>query len=174
MTEVQMPDVFDKATRSEVMSRIRGKGNQNTEIALLRLMRSQRITGWRRGQPVYGRPDFVFRRQRLAVFVDGCFWHGCPRHCKQPKTNRAFWMKKLSANKQRDRLVTRTLRGDGWTVIRLWECQLATAPSRCIGRIVRALNRNSLMACAGQRRGHVSRNRLCLAAGRLNAGPPTY
>lgn len=120
-----MADVFTKAKRSEVMSRIRGRGNKETELALAALMRRHGIKGWRRHQPVFGKPDFVFRRHRLAVFVDGCFWHGCPLHATKPATNRAFWRKKLARNKARDRLVTRTLRCAGWRVLRIWEHELA-------------------------------------------------
>ncbi len=130
-----MADVFDKAKRSEVMSRIRGRGNRDTELALMRLLREHRITGWRRHQGLLGRPDFVFRAARVAVFVDGCFWHGCPKHCQLPATNRAFWRRKLEANKERDRQVTSALKGGGWTVIRIWECQLSKAPGRCVRRI---------------------------------------
>ncbi len=135
-----MPDVFDKAKRSEVMSRIRGKGNRKTEIALLELMKSNGITGWLRNQAVLGKPDFVFRRQRIAVFVDGCFWHGCPKHQEYPATNRVFWRQKLDANKKRDRFVNRTLKERGWTVVRIWECQLKKQPGRCMARITKALN----------------------------------
>lgn len=135
-----MTDVFDKAKRSEVMSLIRGKGNRDTELALLSLLRSYRITGWRRHQKVLGRPDFVFRMARVAVFVDGCFWHRCPKHSQFPDTNRTFWRNKLEANRMRDRLVNRTLRRKGWTVLRIWECQLAKAPERCVSRIKEAVS----------------------------------
>ena len=70
------------------------------------------------------RPDFVFPRLRVAVFVDGCFWHGCPRHATQPKTNAAFWRKKIATNKARDRKVNHLLRVNGWKVIRVWEHEL--------------------------------------------------
>jgi DNA mismatch endonuclease, patch repair protein len=105
-----MADVFTKARRSQVMSRIRGQGNKDTELALIRVFRAHRITGWRRRQAVFGKPDFIFPKLRLAVFVDGCFWHCCPKHETKPKNNAAFWRKKLVANSARDRLVTRTLR----------------------------------------------------------------
>lgn len=120
-----MADVFTKAKRSEVMSRIRGSGNKSTEIALAKLFRKHGVTGWRRNQPLFGKPDYTFRRQRIIVFVDGCFWHGCPKHCSMPVNNREFWEKKLTASKERDRLVTRTLRKQGWRVIRVWEHDLA-------------------------------------------------
>lgn len=134
-----MADVFNKAKRSEVMSCIRPRGNKDTELALLKLLKAERLTGWRRGQAVLGKPDFIFREARLAVFVDGCFWHGCPKHYQLPANNRAFWTKKLEANKNRDRYVTRLLRRKGWKVIRIWECQLTENPKGCVGRIRRLL-----------------------------------
>src|SRR5262245_58590653 len=115
-----MADVFDKAKRSEVMSHIRGGGNHSTEIAFATLLRRRGITGWRRRQRLTGKPDFAFLSARLAVFVDGCFWHGCPRHCKMPATNAEFWRTKLAANKKRDRSVSQLLRKRGWLVIRIW------------------------------------------------------
>ncbi len=119
-----MTDVFTKAKRSEVMSRIRGRGNKETEVALAKSLRRHHITGWRRGLPIYGKPDFVFPRSRLAVFVDGCLWHCCPKHSTQPANNRAFWRKKLQANRRRDRLVNWTLRAQDWKVLRIWEHEL--------------------------------------------------
>ncbi len=120
-----MPDVFTKAKRSEVMSRIRGRGNKETEIALMRLLRKHKIWGWRRHQPIFGNPDFIFPKLRVAILVDGCFWHCCPKHSNLPANNRAFWRRKLSANRARDLLVTRTLRRAGWRVLRIWEHELA-------------------------------------------------
>ena len=135
-----MPDVFTKAKRSEVMSRIRGRGNKDTELALARLLRRHRITGWRRNQRVFGKPDFVFTKLKLAIFVDGCFWHGCPNHATKPKNNRAFWQRKLSANRRRDQTVNLALRKMDWLVLRIWECDLARRPDVCIGRVQRALS----------------------------------
>ena len=86
------------------------------------------------------RVDFVFRAARVAVFVDGCFWHACPRHGTQPSGNRAFWKKKLARNVERDCEVTRALRKAGWTVLRVWECALSRArAARTLARITRAL-----------------------------------
>jgi DNA mismatch endonuclease (patch repair protein) len=120
-----MADVFNKEKRSSVMTRIRGKGNRDTELALIRVLRSNQITGWRRNQRVFGKPDFVFPRAKLVVFVDGCFWHQCPRHSKVPASNADFWLRKLERNKKRDRLVNRVLKKDGWRVIRIWEHELS-------------------------------------------------
>ena len=136
-----MPDIFSKRKRSAVMSLIRSRGNAATELRLIALMRAHRITGWRRGSALPGRPDFVFLKLKLAVFVDGCFWHGCPIHGTQPKSNAAFWRKKISANRTRDRLVTRTLRAQGWRVLRIWEHELKRKNERrLLSRINRALS----------------------------------
>lgn len=135
-----MPDVFTKSKRSEVMSRIRSQGNRATEMVLVRLMRAEGITGWRRRQAVFGRPDFVFRKPRVAVFVDGCFWHGCPKHGTWPKQNAAFWREKIGRNRARDRKVTRRLRAEGWTVVRIWEHALKQpGPALARLRLRRAL-----------------------------------
>ena len=134
-----MSDVFTKAKRSEVMSRIRGRGNKETELALAKLFRAHGITGWRRHQSLFGKPDFTFRKQRVVVFVDGCFWHGCPTHSNMPVNNRLFWEKKLGANKLRDRLVTATLREQGWLVLRIWEHELGKYSKGCVRRIISIL-----------------------------------
>lgn len=118
-------DVFSKTKRSQVMSHVRGAGNRDTELALIHIFRTHRITGWRRRQRIFGKPDFVFIKLRTAVFVDGCFWHGCPLHGRTPKSNKAFWRVKFTVNTARDRLVDRTLKAKGWTIIRIWEHELA-------------------------------------------------
>ena len=140
-----MADVFTKAKRSEVMSRIRGSGNKGTELALAKLFRKYGVTGWRRNQPLFGKPDFTFRRQRVVVFVDGCFWHGCPKHYSMPANNREFWEKKLASNKERDQLVSKTLLQQGWRVIRVWEHELSTSgllTSR-LRKIIKTLQSNA-------------------------------
>jgi DNA mismatch endonuclease (patch repair protein) len=133
-------DVFSKKKRSQVMAAIRSRGNKDTELKLASILRAAGITGWRRHQPFPGHPDFIFRHARLAVFVDGCFWHGCPKHGRKPGSNRAYWLPKLRRNRERDAAVKRFLCSAGWTVIRLWEHDLAT-PQRCAARITRALQR---------------------------------
>jgi DNA mismatch endonuclease (patch repair protein) len=151
-----MADVFTKRKRSEVMSRIRGRGNRDTEIALAKLLRANGISGWRRNQPLFGKPDFIFRRERVAVFVDGCFWHGCPIHShpakwlkkssmadaspspKRRRSGRAFWAKKMAGNIARDRFVNRELRKAGWKVVRVWEHGLQNHV-RVVARISKAL-----------------------------------
>jgi DNA mismatch endonuclease (patch repair protein) len=135
-----MPDVFTREKRSAVMSRIRGRGNKDTELLLAKFFRAERISGWRRHSALPGKPDFTFPKQRLVIFVDGCFWHQCPKHSNLPANNAAFWLKKLTGNKTRDRLVTVTLRKKGWRVIRIWEHELRN-PKRVLIRIRTALLR---------------------------------
>lgn len=120
------------------MSRIRGSGNEKTEVRLARLLRGDGISGWRRHLPIPGRPDFAFRKQKVAVFVDGCFWHGCPKCFRLPKQNRAFWKSKIERNRKRDLLVNGRLRRLGWKVIRIRECQLKHSV-RVVVKIEKAL-----------------------------------
>jgi len=134
-----MSDVFTKEKRSEVMSRIKGKGNKDTELVMIQILRSNHISGWRRNQAVLGKPDFVFSKQKIALFVDGCFWHGCPEHSNMPQNNREFWEKKLQGNKDRDKLVTRELRKMGWKVIRVWEHELKH-PTKVVAKLLRHLS----------------------------------
>lgn len=147
-----MSDVFDAAKRSDVMSRIRGRGNLTTELRLVAAFRQERVIGWRRHvllkprlaseeqppgkrcQRLSVRPDFIFGREKVAVFVDGCFWHGCPEHSTRPATNSEFWTKKLTGNMQRDQRATKTLLASGWTVLRVWEHELAD-PKSVIERV---------------------------------------
>jgi DNA mismatch endonuclease, patch repair protein len=119
-----MTDVFSKMKRSDVMSRIRSQGNAETELALIQIFRSHNIVGWRRNWPLKGKPDFVFPLKRLVIFVDGCFWHSCPVHGTRPSSNEIYWQTKLERNRQRDELVTRALRRNGWKVLRFWHHDL--------------------------------------------------
>jgi DNA mismatch endonuclease (patch repair protein) len=133
-----MPDVFTKKKRSEVMSRIKGKGNKDTELVMIQILRSHHISGWRRNQALFGKPDFVFLKQKVVLFVDGCFWHGCPKHSNMPKNNREFWETKLQRNKNRDKLVSKELRKMNWKVIRVWEHELSNS-DRVVKRLLEVL-----------------------------------
>jgi DNA mismatch endonuclease, patch repair protein len=112
------------------MQAVRASGNVTTELRMAAALRAAGITGWRRQAAVFGNPDFVWRAERVALFVDGCFWHGCPQ-CNRavPKTNAMFWLSKIARNRERDRQVTRELRRGGWAVFRVWEHGLRTIPS---------------------------------------------
>jgi DNA mismatch endonuclease, patch repair protein len=124
--------------RRRTMTAIRGTGNRTTEQRLASLLRRYHVSGWRRHLKLPGRPDFSFPIEMVAIFVDGCFWHGCPRCYKAPKQNAGFWAEKISSNRRRDKRVSRELRLAGWSVIRIWEHDLVCG-ERAIGRIKRAL-----------------------------------
>jgi DNA mismatch endonuclease (patch repair protein) len=108
------------------------KANKGADTAPeLRLRSALHALGWRyrvnfrlKFSEAAVRPDIVFTRRRVAVFIDGCFWHGCPVHMSWPKRNAAFWKQKIEANRARDEMQDRLLREAGWTVVRLWEHQL--------------------------------------------------
>lgn len=122
------------------MGVVRSSGNKATEMVLVKLMGKHGITGWRRGVKLRGKPDFVFATQRVAIFVDGCFWHGCEKHYRMPKGNRSYWQAKIAGNIARDAVVRRTLRRAGWRVIHVWEHELAEKnEARLMRRIQRAL-----------------------------------
>lgn len=133
---------FGSLTRSELMSRVRSTGNVTTEARMVPLLRTFHLSGWRRQLALPGKPDFAWPSERVALFVDGCFWHGhgCGRNIT-PKTNAAFWQDKILCNKRRDHRVSRQLRQKGWTVLRVWECTLKRNPKRVVGRIRSALHR---------------------------------
>jgi DNA mismatch endonuclease, patch repair protein len=133
-----MADIYSREKRSVIMSRVRGSGNRSTELRVVELFRRHGIHGWRRNVRISGRPDFVFPRQRIAVFVDGCFWHGCSVHASTPITNRDFWTRKISANKGRDRAVAKALRSKGWNVLRIWQHELKKANEHIVVRRIRS------------------------------------
>jgi DNA mismatch endonuclease (patch repair protein) len=119
-----MADFLTQKQRSERMALIKGKNNKSTELQLIQIFRKQKITGWRRNKQLIGKPDFVFPKHHVAIFVDGCFWHCCPKCYIRPRTNQVFWDKKRERNKKHDRKVTRELKRLGWKVLRLWEHEL--------------------------------------------------
>lgn len=136
-----MADIFSKKKRSWIMSRVRSRGNRTTEQRFAKILRNEKLAGWRRGYPLPGKPDFVFPAARVAVFVDGCFWHGCPLHGHIPKSNGKFWERKIITNMIRDERITRKLRRLGWHVFRIWEHEInKPVLNRKLGKIRRVLS----------------------------------
>ncbi len=126
-------DVMTVEQRHRCMSRIRCK-NTYPEVTLRRALRANGLH-YRPGNAVVGKPDVVFPSLRIAVFVDGCFWHQCPIHGTMPAKNQEFWRHKLGRNVQRDREIDATLSGAGWTVVRIWEHEIDSA----LDLVVRAI-----------------------------------
>ncbi|MDR1451489.1 MAG: very short patch repair endonuclease [Helicobacteraceae bacterium] len=120
-----MADVFDKERRSFVMRRVKSEKNRSTELRLIKFFKDNGVTGWRRHYKLYGKPDFAFPKAKLAVFVDGCFWHGHDCRNTKPKDNADYWSEKRLKNQRRDEEVTAVLQNGGWRVLRIWECSLS-------------------------------------------------
>lgn len=119
-----MSDIFNKAKRSEIMKKVRSKNNKSTELKLIQIFKENNIHGWRRNYKVKGHPDFVFLNKKIAIFVDGCFWHGHNCRNTKPKDNQEYWDKKRDRNMKHDKEITEYFENRGWTVIRIWECEL--------------------------------------------------
>lgn len=122
------------------MSRIRGK-NTSPEMKLRKMLWESGIRGYRVHYKLPGKPDIVFTRKKVVVFVDGCFWHKCPVCFRPPETNAEFWNEKLQKNVERDLKVTKELEDLGWTVLRFWEHEVKKTPEDVVARILLALNR---------------------------------
>ena len=130
-------DRVSKATRSRIMASVRSKGNRSTEQLMARILRKAGLRGYRKHWRAPGKPDFAWPDRKIALFVDGCFWHGCPR-CNRPSKSRVrFWRKKISDNRKRDLRVSRQLRREGWKVLRVWECRVKSV--RTARRILKVL-----------------------------------
>jgi len=137
-----MPDCYPKETRSRVMSRIRSKQTR-PEIALRKCL-------WRRGWRGYrinvkelpGKPDIVFNSRKIAIFVDGCFWHKCPKCFVEPKSNRDYWLPKIERNVARDRIADEQLQQTGWEVIRIWEHDVKEDLEGCVEKIIKQISRD--------------------------------
>ena len=112
-----MADIFDKAKRSEIMKKVRSKNNKSTELKLIQIFKENNIHGWRRNYKVKGHPDFVFLNKKIAIFVDGCFWHGHDCRNTKPKDNQEYWDKKRERNMKHDKEITEYFENRGWTVI---------------------------------------------------------
>ena len=139
-----MADVFSPEQRSYVMSRIRSK-NTKIEVAVGRMLRRAGIR-FARHPNVFGRPDFLVG-SRVAVFCDGDFWHGYDYENRMPRQK--YWRDKIEGNMRRDRLVTRRLRREGYSVVRLWEHDIKKRPEACLRRILRSYGRG--LSCRSSR-----------------------
>ncbi len=132
-----MVDVFTPEKRSEIMSKIRGK-NTKIEVLLRRLLFATGL----RYRIHYGkhRIDIAFPSSKVAVFVDGCFWHKCPKHFQMPTSNVSYWKNKIARNVEREKEKDKELKKKGWKVIRVWEHTLKESPEQTASGIVRAVN----------------------------------
>ena len=140
MTIVPGKPAIDE-TRSKVMASVKSCGNKSTELRFISILKVWSINGWRRHYRLSGKPDFTFPKKRIVVFIDGCFWHGCPKHCRMPASNVPYWENKIKGNVRRDNRIRNALKEKGWTVYRFWEHELKGCAS--LARKLRCL-KNSL------------------------------
>lgn len=119
-----MTDIFNKNKRSDIMRKVHSNGNKTTELRLIEIFKQYNISGWRRFYKVKGHPDFVFLEKKISIFLDGCFWHG--HNCRNltPQNNKEYWEKKKNRNIYHDKEITNLFEKRGWTVLRIWECEL--------------------------------------------------
>ena len=129
-----MTDVLTPEQRKFNMSRIHGK-NTGPEIKLRKLLFSNNIRGYRVHYNLPGKPDIVFIKKKIAIFIDGCFWHKCPVCFQEPETRKEFWMKKIQSNIDRDKKINKQLKDDGWTVLRFWEHDVRKKPYVIVQKI---------------------------------------
>ena len=134
---------FDVAPRhSRLMQKIKSKGNKSTERALRARLVQAGIRGWRmHASDLPGKPDFYFDAESVAVFVDGCFWHGCSTCSHVPRKHNSYWSAKIKRNAQRDAKHTRVLRARGIRVVRFWEHDLLAPSCGCVHRLIEILER---------------------------------
>ncbi len=132
-------DTVPKEVRSKIMASVRSRGNRTTEIAFGKLLWASGLRGYRKHWLILGKPDFAWPGRKIAVFVDGCFWHGCTKCKTLPASNVEFWKTKIETNRRRDVHVTRLLRREGWKVVRIWECCVKRSSSlRRIGDLFKS------------------------------------
>lgn len=132
-----MTDIFTKEKRSWIMSRIRGR-NTKMEKLFEKKLRENKIRFKKYPKILKkGNPDFLI--DKIAVFVDGCFWHKCPIHYREPKSKRKYWLPKIEENVKRDKEVNKSLRKMSYKIVRLWEHEVKKNPDRCMKKIRTAI-----------------------------------
>jgi DNA mismatch endonuclease (patch repair protein) len=132
-----MTDVLTPEQRSFNMSQVKSR-NTGLELRLKKLLRASGMKNYRVTYKLFGNPDIVFTKNKIALFIDGCFWHKCKLHFHPPETRRDFWLKKIEGNVKRDRLVNKELRRINWRVVRFWQHEIEENPESVLGIIEEA------------------------------------
>lgn len=131
-------DNLTKEQRRKNMQNIRSSGTA-AEILIMRALQRKKIYFSRHVESIIGKPDIVFRRKKIAVFIDSDFWHVHPKRFIMPKSNKRYWKVKITRNKERDKQVNRKLRKEGWKVIRIWEYDVKRNMDKCLNKILIAV-----------------------------------
>lgn len=136
-----MTDVLNQDQRKLNMSHIRAK-NTKPEVKLRKFLSAAGFRGYRIHFNLPGKPDIVFTKKKIVIFIDGCFWHKCSVCFQEPETHKEFWMKKIQSNVERDKKINEQLKNDGWTVIRIWEHDIRKSPENVVSEITKLLCRS--------------------------------
>ncbi len=128
-------DNLSSEHRRKNMQNIKSSGTKPERLFAKELKR-RKIYFKANDRSIIGKPDFVFRKKKLVVFVDSCFWHKCPYHYIEPKSNLQYWIPKIKRNKERDREVNKKLKKEGWIVLRFWDHQVKKNLDSCVEKIV--------------------------------------
>lgn len=131
-----MGDIFSKEKRSDIMSKVRSKDSK-IEIIFRKALWKEGFRYRKNCKNYFGKPDLVLKKYKTVVFIDSCFWHGCKKHGTLPKTNKKFWINKINANKNRDKMVTRCYRKNNWKIIRIWEHEITKKLDVTIDKITK-------------------------------------
>lgn len=133
-----MADLHTKEQRSYNMSHIKGKDTM-LEVKFRKKLFSKGLRGYRLNYKLIGKPDLAFPKKKIVVFIDGCFWHKCPKCFKSPESNKDFWTKKIDGNLERDKKVNHILKENGWTVIRIWQHEIFEDTDKCCEKVIKYL-----------------------------------
>jgi len=129
-------DAFDKEKRSQIMRAVKSKGTR-LEQRVFKALRKRGLKFRTNVANLPGKPDIAIKKYKIVIFLDSCFWHGCPLHCRMPKSNVEYWQKKIERNKRRDALITENYKKMGWNVLRIWEHELKENFEKTIDKIER-------------------------------------
>ncbi|MBI2657968.1 DNA mismatch endonuclease Vsr [Candidatus Woesearchaeota archaeon] len=130
-----MADTFTKEQRSSIMAKVKGK-NTCPELNLKKLLSMAGIK-YTTNRKLEGKPDIILKPQKVTIFIDGCFWHKCPICFRAPKSNTSYWKQKIKKNVNRDRKLNKTLKKEGWKVIRIWEHDVFKNPDKVLFKIIK-------------------------------------
>ena len=131
-------DIFSKKKRSEIMSHIKSKDTK-LEVLFRKMLRVKGLHFGKNLSKYFGKPDIIFKKHKLVIFIDSCFWHGCKRHLRMPAAKRGYWKNKIERNKKRDKEVNRYYKKGSWEVLRIWEHEINKNPDGAVNEIVKFL-----------------------------------
>lgn len=134
-----MTDKYTEEIRSKMMKAVKSK-NTKLETLVTKELWQRGVRFRKNVKDILGKPDIAIKKYKLAIFIDSCFWHGCEKHCRMPKSNIEFWENKINRNRDRDKNITETLSKEGWKVLRFWEHDIKNNPSLCIDEIIQFIN----------------------------------